>query len=113
MVICSGMFNKKVSFVKIKVLVNSFGGRGKVIKEKLFDEFVYLSNLRNAEFFDNYRSKSKTKLRLRVRFSKKLLLLDSDSCFVDVDGKFFNILSMENVLCRNREILMYLEAKDE
>ena len=50
---------------------------------------------------------------MRIRFTPKILELDTKTCFVKIDDKTWNILSIENVLNRNREYLMYLEYKDE
>lgn len=113
MAIQTGMFNKKVSFIKFKVNINSFGGRGKREEEELFTTYAYLSNLRNSEFWEERRVSDKTKLRIRIRYNPKVLELNTEDCFVKIDGKTWNILSIENVLERNREFLMYLEYRDE
>lgn len=113
MVIQTGMFNKRVTFIKQTVTTTSYGGRGKRVEEELFDSYAYLSNLRNSEFWESRRISDKSKLRIRIRFTPKALELDTKTCFVKIDNKIWNILSIENVLNRNREILMYLEYKDE
>ena len=113
MVIQTGMFNKKVTFIKRKAKVNSFGGRGGNEDVQLFQTYAYLSNLRNSEFWESQRNNDKSKLRVRVRYTPKILQLDTKSCFVKIDNKIWNILSIENVLNRNREFLLYLEYRDE
>lgn len=113
MVITTGMFNKKVSFIRYGVKVNSFGGRGGKTEEELFTCYAYLSNLRNSEFWESRHGSDKSKLRIRIRFTPKALKLDTKDCFVKIDNKTWNILSIENVLNRNKEFLMYLEYRDE
>lgn len=113
MVIQTGMFNKKVTFIKYAVVTNSFGARGKREETELFQTYGYISNLRNSEFWESRHGNDKSKLRLRVRFTPKVLELDTKTCFVKIDNKTWNILSIENVLNRNKEYLMYLEYRDE
>lgn len=113
MAIQTGMFNKRVSFIRYSVVTNSFGARGGRKEEELFETFAYLSNLRNSEFWESRRGSDKSKLRIRIRFTPKALELNTKNCFVKIDDKVWNILSIENVLNRNREFLMYLEYKDE
>lgn len=112
MVIHTGMFNKKATFIRYTTKINSYGARLGREEEIITEQYVYTSNLRNSEFWENRHGNEKGKLRIRVRFTPKLLQLNEKDCFVKIDDKVWNILSIENVLNRNKEFLLYLECKD-
>lgn len=109
----TGMFNKKASFFRLVSSVNDFGARDDVSEELVFESFVYLSHLRNSEFLESRKLSDKSKLRLRVRYHPKIFLLDTVDCFVKIDNVYWNILSIENVLNRNNEFLLYLEHRND
>ena len=111
MVIQSGAYNKLATFYTIPSVINSFGGCEKGEKEEVFRSYVYMSNLRNSEYWENHRATDKNKLRIRVRFTPKMLEVDTKKDFVEIDGEYWNILSIENVYNRNREYLLYLEKR--
>lgn len=113
MVITTGMFNKKVIFIKVSTQINEIGARGKKVEENLLTTYAYTSYLRNTEFWESKRVSDKSKLRIRVRFHPKILQLNTKDCYVKIDDKLWNILSIENVLERNKEFLMYLEYREK
>lgn len=109
----TGMFNKKVSFYKVTTEVNDFGVHGTRTYEKLFDSYVYTSHLRNNEFWEAKRFNDKSKLRIRIRYHPRISELNNRDSFVEIDGEYWNILSVENILNRNMEFLLYLELKKD
>lgn len=114
MVIQTGMFNKKVTFFNSVREVTPYGARRDRIREDLFSCYAYVSNIRGQEFWQASRISERPKLRIRIRRHPKIDLVDTLKTFVSIDGEDYNILSMENVLNRNREYYFYLEGiKDE
>lgn len=111
MVIQSGTYNKLAIFYEIPSNINSFGAREKDTSKEIFRSYVYMSNLRNSEFWENQRVTDKNKLRIRVKFNPKMLEMDTNHNFVEIDDETWNILSIENVYNRNREFLLYLEKR--
>lgn len=109
----TGMFNKKITIVKSKDVINEFGARSKSADENFLKIYGYLSNFRNNEFWESRRRNDKSKLRLRIRFHRKMLEVNNREFYVIIDNLRWNILSIENVLERNREFLLYLEKRDE
>ena len=109
----TGMFNKKVTIVKSKDVINEFGARIRSSDETFLTIYGYLSNFRNNEFWESRRRNDKSKLRLRIRFHKKMLEVNNREFYVIVDNSRWNILSIENVYERNREFLLYLEKRDD
>lgn len=110
----TGMFNTLVTFYKSERVVNSIGARLPREKKEILTVYGYLSNLRGSEYWEQHHLSKKAKLRLRVRYHPLIKEFDTKTCFVTIEGIDYNILSIENVLNRNREYYMYLEGvKDE
>lgn len=107
----TGMYNKLAYFYKLEETVNSFGARGDRKKKLVGKAYVYMSNLRNSELWESRRINDNSKLRIRVRFCPWLLEVNTRNTFVEIDGVMWNVLSVENVLNRNRDFLFYLERK--
>lgn len=109
----TGHFNTKVMFLESVRTANSFGARGKREYNKVFSCYGYISHFRNSEFWENKTLQSKERLRLRIRYSS-LVNLNTSMLVTFDEHKFYNVVSVENVLNRNREYLIYLETiKDD